>query len=208
MTAILQAATESHLRPVDVRIHRTLSADADVDEIGRELAAGNPEAIAAWHRRLGPLVASYARRKFPGLDTDEVVQATMTEIWRVADRFDPSRSLEAWSLHIAARRGIDLIRRASRHASTSLESVGDVFEANGADHADRLAVAAQVRSGLDRLPHAQREVLELAYGNGMTQAQIAEHLDVPIGTIKARTFRGLKALRGILTEEGVDAGID
>jgi RNA polymerase sigma-70 factor (ECF subfamily) len=131
-------------------------------------------------------------------DVDDVVQVVFLELWRTRVRYDPARSLEAWALSIARRRAIDHLRARPRPAAP----LGELAEPPGEDGRDlaaRLADAAEIRGALGALPAAQREAIEMAYYGDLSQREIAERLSVPIGTIKARTARGLHAVRQMLT---------
>jgi RNA polymerase sigma-70 factor (ECF subfamily) len=70
---------------------------------------------------------------------------------------------------------------------------------DGREWAERYARAREVRNALNSLPPEQREVLVLAYFGSYTQSQIATYLEIPLGTVKARAFRGLRRLADILT---------
>jgi RNA polymerase sigma factor (sigma-70 family) len=113
----------------------------------------------------------------------------------------PSRSLEAWLLGIARKRAIDSLRRRKRDV-VSLDDVRELSDDDGRETAERFAWAAEVRSALGRLPEVQREAIELAYFAGMTQSEIARRLDVPLGTVKARTARGMQRLAAMLETGG------
>lgn len=194
------SAAETVLRPVAGNA-RKLGRESTVEEIGYALSERNPESIREIESKLGPMINRYVRRRYPVVDVDEILQLTLIDLWRTAERFDPSRSLEAWAMTIASRRAIDRIRRETRHATTTLDNVAEVAGDDGAEAASRHAEAEVVHSALARLPEPQQEVLRLAYMEDLTQTQISEKLGIPLGTVKARTFRGLKALRGILDEE-------
>lgn len=163
-----------------------------------EFAGDQPLVTSDCYTRLRPVLRSYLRRLVPADDVDDVVQASFVDLWRTRARYDPARSLEAWALSIARRRAIDYLR--SRPLATA--SLGDLAEPPGEDgreHADRLADAAELRGALSALPQPQREAIELAYYGELSQREIAERLRVPIGTIKARTARGLRRVRQTLT---------
>ena len=72
--------------------------------------------------------------------------------------------------------------------------VGD----DGREVAERMVWADEVRVALDKLPDPQRNVIELAYFDGYTQSEIAVALDIPLGTVKTRTARGLHRMAGLL----------
>jgi RNA polymerase sigma-70 factor (ECF subfamily) len=61
-----------------------------------------------------------------------------------------------------------------------------------------------VREALDELSAPHRQVIELAHGQRLTQSEIAEHLGIPVGTVKTRTYHALRALRTALEQRGID----
>ena len=165
--------------------------------LGARLAAGEEGAIDECYSALGPMVLGYLRRFVPRDQAEDVLQRVFYEVWQSRDRFDPARSLEAWVLGIARKRAIDLLRR--RHANVvPIEELRDIAGDDGRELAERYARANQVRHALERLPAEQREVLALAYLGDLTQTQIADRLGVPLGTVKARAFRGLRRLADLL----------
>jgi RNA polymerase sigma factor (sigma-70 family) len=100
-------------------------------------------------------------------------------------------------LGIARNRAIDHLRR-QRNTAVALETLADLAGEDGRELAERYARAHEVRSALIRLPVEQREVLVLAYFGGYTHSQIATYLGLPLGTVKARAFRGLRRLAELL----------
>jgi RNA polymerase sigma factor (sigma-70 family) len=169
--------------------------------LGIRLAAGEEGAINEVYAALGPMVLGYLRRFVPRDDAEDVLQRVFYEVWRNRDRYDPTRSLEAWVLGIARKRAIDLLRR--RHANVvPIEELRDIAGDDGRELAERFARANEVRGALERLPKEQREVLTLAYFGELTQTEIADRLGVPLGTVKARAFRGLRRLADILSTAG------
>lgn len=141
------------------------------------------------------LVRSYLRRFVPSQEIDDVTQIVFTEAWRSRERYDPTRSMEAWLLGIARKRAIDHLR-SRRVPTVSLEVVCD--PPDNRDPGTLLADRDSLRRALDELPEAQRQAIELAYFGDLTQREIAEHLHIPLGTIKARTARGLHRLQTLL----------
>jgi RNA polymerase sigma factor (sigma-70 family) len=165
--------------------------------LGARLAAGEEGVIDDVYSALGPMVLGYLRRFVARDEADDVLQRVVYEIWRNRDRYDPTRSLEAWVLGIARKRAIDQLRR--RHANVvPIEELRDIAGDDGRVLAERYARANEVRGALARLPREQREALTLAYFGGLTQTEIADRLGVPLGTVKARTFRGLRRLADLL----------
>src|SRR5215218_4683786 len=169
--------------------------------LGARLAAGEEGAIEECYAALGPMVLGYLRRFVARDEAEDVLQRVFYEVWRNRDRYDPGRSLEAWVLGIARKRAIDQLRR--RHPNVvPIEELRDLAGDDGRELAERYARASEVRGALARLPTEQREVLTLAYFGELTQTEIAERLAVPLGTVKARAFRGLRRLADLLGATG------
>lgn len=166
-------------------------------EIGERLNRGQPEALEDAYRTLGPLVMSYLSRYVPQPDIEDVMQRVFYEVWRVHERYDPDQSLRGWVLSIARKRAIDHLRK-RRDVVVPLDSMREITGDDGREIAERLVWADEVRGALDMLPVLQREVIELAYFEGYTQTEIAVALDIPLGTVKTRTARGLQRMSGLL----------
>jgi RNA polymerase sigma factor (sigma-70 family) len=166
-------------------------------DLGARLAAGEEGAINECYSSLGPMVLGYLRRFVARDEAEDVLQRVFYEVSRNRDRYDPTRSLEAWVLGIARKRAIDQLRR--RHAKVvPIEELREIAGDDGRELAERYARAVEVRGALERLPSEQREVLTLAYFGELSQTEIADRLELPLGTVKARTFRGLHRLADLL----------
>jgi RNA polymerase sigma factor (sigma-70 family) len=178
-------------------------ATADAADIAARLTEGRPDALEDAYRALGPLVMSYLRRYLPPSDIEDVLQRVFYELWRSRDRYDPEQPLRAWVLGIARKRAIDQLRK-RRDVVVPIEAMREVAGEDGRDVVERYAWADEVRAALDLLPDLQREVIRLAYFGGYTQTEIATALDIPLGTVKTRTARGLQRLAALLhdTREG------
>ena len=170
-------------------------------DLRARLAAGEEGAVEEVYAALGPMVLGYLRRFVPRDEAEDVLQRVFYELWRNQDRYDPARSLEAWVLGIARKRAIDQLRR--RHATVvPIEELRDIAGDDGRELAERYVRANEVRGALERLSVEQREVLTLAYFGDLTQTEISDRLGVPLGTVKARTFRGLRRLADLLGTTG------
>ena len=165
----------------------------------------HPLAASDCYARLDPVLRGFLRRRVPPDDVDDVVQGAFADLWRTRARYDPGRSLEAWALTIARRRAIDHLRARPRPA-IPLAGVAEPPGDDGREIAARLADAAELHGALSALPRVQREAIALAYYAGLSQREIAERLEVPVGTVKARTARGLRAARRFLTSAREDGG--
>ena len=182
--------------PPDERV----GVETALSEIGSRLNRGEPEALEDAYRTLGPLVMSYLSRYVPEPDIEDVMQRVFFEVWRAHERYDPGRSLRGWVLGIARKRAIDHLRK-RRDIVVPLDSMREIQGDDGREIAERLAWADEVRAALHLLPDLQREVIELAYFDSYTQTEIAKDLDIPLGTVKTRTARGLQRLAGLLESD-------
>lgn len=129
----------------------------------------------------------------------EAVQEAFMSIWRTRDSYESRRSVAPWLLTIARNRAIDVARLNRTHTvhralEEHLERVASV---GGVDaHVLAGERAQHLLSALAELPDAQREVIILAYYGGLTHKEIAECLELPLGTVKGRIRLALGRLRG------------
>jgi RNA polymerase sigma-70 factor (ECF subfamily) len=138
-------------------------------------------------------------------EAEEVIQDVFVQIWKNAPSFDPLLGPAFhWALSITRHRAIDRLRARQRRARLC-ENIEEDAAANAPANAvsDQGALEAEdsaaVRAVLGGLPPEQRRVIELAFFSGLTHQQIAEALNEPLGTIKARIRRGLLKLRETLS---------
>ena len=169
------------------------------------MAAGDREAFAVFYDRYAPVVFPLILRIVrERADASDVLQEVFWEVWQSAGRYDSARgSPEAWMVMQARSRAIDRVRSTRRRSRTFVAPLDEaVAAAPAADAARDAAEVAEdrgtIRSALERLPGAQREVIELAYYAGLTQTEIAERLKQPLGTVKTRIRLGLERLREVV----------
>jgi RNA polymerase sigma-70 factor (ECF subfamily) len=172
-------------------------------------AAGDERAIAALYDRYGGVLYAVAYRiAGQRADAEEIVIEAFAQAWREAPRFDASRgSVAGWLTMIARSRALDLVRargRRDRITATAAAERPDASPAMGdwrsdpADSVDHSERRVHVREALASLSPPQREAIELAYFEGLSQSEIAERLQEPLGTIKTRVRLGMQKLRDIL----------
>lgn len=174
------------------------------------LAAGDERALGELYDLYGGMAYSLACAIVPdSADAEEVVADAFAQVWRSSTTFDPSRgNLLAWLTTIVRSRALDLVRSQRRRARALDQAVAmsDESEQPGmstgntfADRGVELSEAQRlVRSSLGTLPVNQRVVLELAYFGGLSQSEIAEKLQEPLGTVKTRMRSGMEKLRQAL----------
>jgi RNA polymerase sigma-70 factor, ECF subfamily len=188
--------------------HRAAAdAASDLDAIGR-VARGDGDALAALYDRHSRPVYSLAFRVLGDTrEAEEVVQDVFAQAWRQAARYDTSRgAVVAWLLVMTRSRSIDRLR--SRRGLPPL--AGDSEQTLGvlsdpAAGPERAALSAeqrsQVKTALGELPLVQRLAIELAFYEGLTHVEIAERLELPLGTIKTRIRLGLMKLKDAFLKE-------
>ena len=196
----------------------------------RAVASGSEEALAAlYDRHVGGVHAVAFRLTSDRQVAEEVVQETFLALWNRAELFDPAlASLATWLRTIARNRTVDRLRAAGRRpplvslggrddaeeTESPFDRLGpDAVVLGGArpDPGPEAAVEASdlraaVASALGDMPEAERTVILLAYREGLTQAEIAERLEWPLGTVKTRTRRALARLRVALEGDHVPVG--
>jgi RNA polymerase sigma-70 factor (ECF subfamily) len=129
---------------------------------------------------------------------EDLVQETLLKAFRAWGSYRPGTNARAWLLTILRNTFINEYRRSKREpVATDLEAVEPFF--------DRI-VDARVLEAIDRLPTEFREVLALSDMEGLSYAEIAESLDIPIGTVKSRLFRARRQLQHDLYEHAVEMG--
>ena len=157
------------------------------------------DAAAELYDRYAPQLYALARRIVRNeADAEDVIQEVFSQAWQRAASYDPNRgSVLGWLLMMTRTRAIDRLR--ARQSRPDMNPVGFSDVADGSRSAsDRLLAseeAERVRAALVALPDYQRTPLELAYYEGLTQAEIAERLAEPLGTVKTRMRAALGTLR-------------
>jgi RNA polymerase sigma factor (sigma-70 family) len=175
----------------------------DDEDLLASCAEGDEQALGSLYDRFGTVAYRLALRVVRDAAlAEDVVQEAFLAAWRQADRFDVSRGrASTWILTLVHRRAVDITRRHARFNALpdQLDTIEPRAESTDEDIVLRDA-RREVRAALATLSSAEREVLGLAYWGGLTQAEIAAALGVPVGTVKSRTFNALARLRDALGE--------
>jgi RNA polymerase sigma-70 factor, ECF subfamily len=168
------------------------------------LADGDDSALAVLYDRHAPLLLGIARRMLgdPN-EAEDLVHDVMMAAWRDAERYQPGRaSVRSWLCMRLRSRALDRLRSARVRRSESLDDHprgADGFAAPPSSQ-DGSGDEARLHAVLADLAAPQREVLELAYFQGLSSSEIATHLGIPIGTVKSRTASAFGRLRQALGE--------
>jgi RNA polymerase sigma-70 factor, ECF subfamily len=181
----------------------TVTDDADRAALDR-IADGELDALDELYERYKTMAYSIALRITNDASlAEDVVQEAFLGAWRNAARYLEGRgSVKTWLLAIVHHRAIDAVRR--RRPATDLPDRDDAPppELRMPDVWAEVAAnldATAVRAALAELTDVQREAIELAYFNGLTQVEIAERTGTPLGTVKSRMRLGLLAMRRVLS---------
>ena len=180
------------------------SATSDATELIGRMARGDRSGLEGLYDRYAQLVFNLVVRIVGNRpDAEEVLQEVFLQAWRGASHYDQSRGTpEAWLIMMARSRAIDSLRAARRVlARPEAEPMPDVPEPM-LDIAGAMEARAAVTAALQDLTAAQREVLELAFYEGLSQTEIAVRTGAPLGTVKTRTRMGLERLRQTFLMKG------
>jgi len=144
----------------------------------------------------GPLVFGICRRTLGDESAREVTQDVFVSAWRARHQFDPARgTLAAWLVGITKRRVIDHVRRERRHSERRADESDRDARSRAEPEVERIADRLVVAHALTGLAERPRQVITLAYVEGLTHQEIAERTGLPLGTIKSDIRRGLVTLR-------------
>jgi RNA polymerase sigma-70 factor (ECF subfamily) len=171
----------------------------------RRIVVGDERAVEDLHSRYGGPLYSLAYQ-VTGADqfAQDVVQETFLAVWQSAGRFDPSKGAVApWLYSLARHKAIDLVRREANVRKRTADV--DLSFEPAPDDVDREAWLRirrdRVRTAITELSELQRTAIELAFFRGLTHVEVAEELDIPLGTAKTRIRSGLLRLRDVLGDE-------
>ena len=178
--------------PTDAQLMERLSADATGEALRTLYRSYSGELLGFALNALGERGAA-----------EEVVQEVFTRAWRNADRYDSARgSVRTWLYQIARHAIIDMRRRASARPALAAGDAPADAGVSG-DSIEQAMLGWQVAAALERLTPEHRQMIRLAHFQGLSVREIAERCELPIGTVKSRTWYALRSLRLVLEEMGV-----
>ncbi|MEI8082192.1 MAG: sigma-70 family RNA polymerase sigma factor [Actinomycetes bacterium] len=170
--------------------------ELDTHDLGIQLARGQESALAEAYRRWGKLVYTTSLRTLPTeADAQDVTQAVFISAWQARSSFDPtSGSLPAWLLGITRRRIADHYRVAARTPNTT-EFDPHEHDPPSGDAVSEVVDQVVLADEIEQLGPPASDIIRLAFYSDFTHQRIAEHLDLPLGTVKSHVRRGLTRLR-------------
>ncbi len=173
----------------------------------RQVTDRQPEALGILYNRYASTLLALGRRILGSVsDAEEILQEVFLHVWNHASRYDPARSsVSTWLILIARSRAIDRLRTRKVVERTHESSA----QANPVEHASPEGVETvflqerreRVQQELSKLPPEQKQVLEMAFYQGLSQSEIAARADLPLGTVKTRTLLAMRKLRNALRDE-------
>jgi RNA polymerase sigma-70 factor (ECF subfamily) len=178
-----------------------------------QVKAGDETALGELYRRYNRLVFSLALHMCGNRATaEEITLDVFTRVWRKADSYRPEKAqLSTWLTAMARYRAIDYLRRENARPQLHDAPLEDALFLDGStpaaarrrpeDTTSRHLRRERVREALAQLPPEQQQVLALAYFQGLSHREMADLLELPLGTVKTRLRLALKKLRFDLREE-------
>lgn len=192
-----------------------LSTCSDEELLGR-FCRGQTDAFGLLVRRYERELFGYLRRYLGDTNlAEDVFQNTFLQVYLKSGQYEAGRPVRPWLYTIATHQAIDALRRNARHQILSLEqkredtgdgelrSLLDTLESRGPAPLDNLTAQERkerVRGSVDRLPDFLREVVVLAYYQGLKYREIADILEIPVGTVKSRLHAALNKLQEAWSE--------
>jgi RNA polymerase sigma-70 factor (ECF subfamily) len=188
----------------------TVSSEPEDGQLVQAAGRGDENALLMLHQRYVNLVYSMAWRVLQDVGlAEEVTQDIFLKLWQKGQQYDPGRGrFSSWLLSVTRFAAIDRLRREGRQPRPAEVATGDEDETAAlerllpTDHA-AWERGQHLRLLLAQLPPDQRQIIELAYFGGMTHSELAEHLGLPLGTVKGRLRLGLEKLRSLWLDETV-----
>ena len=182
-----------------------LLADEDLMSLAE---AGDTGAFAALYDRHGKAAYSLAYRMMGERQAaEDLAQEAFIKVWRSAGSYRSGRgSVRTWILSIVHNRGIDQLRSldSRRRMQEKVEAQTPTSQPSEAfSETWRNSQREQVRQVMNTLPPEQLKILELAYFSGYTHVEIADLLDIPLGTVKGRMRLGLKKIKDLFDSHDV-----
>lgn len=177
-------------------------------ELMQRIAGGDNDAFDVFCDRYSPLIFSTAYKVLNhAQDAEDVAHDVLLSVWKKAGSYNATKgTLVTWICTTTRNRSIDRVRSFQRRSAmhdrfeTRQEREKPEARSTGRDDLYRSDARSILQNAVVELSPEQREVIELAYFEGLTQRQIAERLQSPLGTVKARIRRGLQRLRGMMRE--------
>jgi RNA polymerase sigma-70 factor, ECF subfamily len=168
---------------------------------------------ALYDRHARPVYSLLLRIVHDAQVTEELLQEIFWQVWQKAGQYEGTGTAAAWLYRIARNRGLDQLRhqRARPQAMHTeldvLDRTPNIFARSAERQAERSIRRQEVLQALESIPEEQRHCIELAYFDGLSQREIADFTNTPLGTIKTRMRIGMEKLERLLRSVGITESI-
>jgi RNA polymerase sigma-70 factor (ECF subfamily) len=183
----------------------TLGSFTDDVSLMARIAAQDQAALSQLYDRYARVVAAIAHRSLQSNEEcEEVVLDVFSQVWRSAAQYNPQKGrVDTWLFMMARSRVLDRLRSLQRLTKTATASVQAEIQSVkvSVDPVEAVFISerrSQVICALKQLPKEQREVIELAYYQGLSHREIAAQTGLSLGTVKTRIRLGLSKLQSSL----------
>jgi len=175
------------------------------DDLVAQAAHGDPEAFRRlWEAHHAIAMAAALRLCHHRLLAEEITQGAFLLAWRGLPRFQKGSPFRPWLMRILYRHALDVMEKQRAHPISLDEAIELESQYSSHSHTDlqeQVAQREEIRQALARLNSEQRRVIALRYGADLTEADIAQVLGWPVGTVKSRLNRARDRLRILLMDE-------
>ena len=193
----------SKIRAEDTPESRKVENKKDLELVDR-IIAGDEQALELLMVRWSRPVFSLALRILGSQElAEEVSQDVFLKVWRSAKIFETKRgAFSSWILTMTHHSAIDTLRRGKTRGSQVTQNLNDVIAArlSSVDEGISAWQRLHLEKALDKLTEAQKQVVEMAYFKGHTREEMAEILEIPVGTVKTRLRDAIKKLSTIFVD--------
>jgi RNA polymerase sigma-70 factor, ECF subfamily len=185
--------------------YKSMIADESDLQVVKALQQGDPNALGILYDRYGTAVYRLALRMLTNpAEAEDLTQEVFLAFWRGVDKYDVDRgTLVVFLLTITRSRALNRLKQQGSQQNLS-QRVGNYLPRNdrnlGMEAVSLTELRERMNSAFQELPTTQKQVLEMGYYQGKSQSQIAQELDLPLGTVKTRSRQGLLKLRQFLQD--------
>jgi RNA polymerase sigma-70 factor, ECF subfamily len=181
-----------------------LTDDTDVRVVSA-LQQGDSQALGIVYDRYGAVVYRLALRMLTNpVEAEDLTQEVFLAFWRGVDKYDPDRgTLPTFLLTITRSRALNRLQQQNSQQNLYKRFGNYLPRTNhqpGMESVTLTELTERMSAALQQLPVAQQQVLEMGYYQGKSQSEIAQELDLPLGTVKTRSRQGLLKLRQLLQD--------
>jgi len=168
--------------------------------LARVAETDDKAAFRAIYQHFAPRIKAYAINQGFSQHAEVLVQEVMTSVWRNADKYSESlASVSTWIFTITRNQRIDILRKLNRTRAEIVIETEDLWQIPTEDTTicsiQNLSTEKFVKTAIDKLPEEQMIALRKVYYEGKTHEEVAEELNIPLGTVKGRLRLSLQKLR-------------